>query len=347
MLVRAGAPLAPLTTLRLGGPARTLVTAYDEQEVVEAVRSAPGPVLVLGGGTNVVLPDDGFDGTVVRVAAHGIRAQREGDRVLVEAAAGEGWDAFVEMCVAERLVGVEALSGIPGYVGASPIQNVGAYGQDVAQTCVAVRVYDRSLDELVTLPAASCRFSYRHSVFKAEPDRWIVLAVTYALAEGDTGTPVRYAELAGELHVELGGRAPVDAVRDAVRVLRRRKGMVVDSADPDSRSAGSFFTNPLLDDAQLAAFHARLSPGQQAPEHREPDGRTKLSAAWLVEQAGFHKGWGDGPVGVSTKHALALVNRGDGRTADLLAVARTVRDGVRERFGVELVNEPVIVGATL
>lgn len=351
MLDRRDAPLAPLTTLRLGGPARRLLTAYDEDSLVAAVRDAEGPLLVLGGGSNLVLPDEGFAGTVVRVAVHGLSAAADGDRVLITAAAGEDWDAFVALCVADRLVGVEALSGIPGQVGASPVQNIGAYGQEVAQTIASVRAYDRTAGEVVVLSAADCGFTYRHSAFKAEPERWVVLAVTFSLAVGESSAPVGYAELARALGVEVGATAPLSDVRDAVLRLRRGKGMVLDAADPDTRSAGSFFTNPRLSAAEAEDLRdrvlARCGPDVTAPAWPDGDGRVKVSAAWLIERSGFGKGHFDGPVGISGKHTLALVHRGGGTTADLLRVARAVRDGVRDAFGVELVNEPVIVGGQL
>jgi UDP-N-acetylmuramate dehydrogenase len=354
VLERHDVPLAPLTTLRLGGPARVLVTAYDEAEVVFAVRRAEAagePLLVLGGGSNVVLPDEGFAGTVVRIAARGVAARRDGGRILVDASAGEDWDSLVALCVSERLVGVEALSGIPGTVGASPVQNIGAYGQELAQTVTQVRAYDRRAQEVVVLPAAECGFSYRHSAFKADPSRWVVLAVQLALQEGELSAPIAYAELARALDVEVGARVPMDEAREAVLRLRRGKGMVLDAADPDTRSAGSFFTNPLLDPRAAQALRERvarrLGPDERAPEWPGDDGRVKVSAAWLIERAGFAKGHGSGPVGISTKHTLALVNRGGGCTADLVAVAREVRDGVQQAFGVELVPEPVVVGGGL
>ena len=350
MLDRADVPLAPLTTLRLGGRARRLVTAYDEASVVEVVRRADDAgerLLVLGGGSNVVLPDEGVDGTVLRVAVHGLAASSQGERVLLTAAAGEEWESFVGLCVADRLVGVEALSGIPGLVGASVVQNIGAYGQDVSQTVVGVRAYDRTAREVVELTGEDCRFSYRHSAFKAEPDRWVVLAVTFDLGTGELSAPVGYAELARRLGVEVGERAPLSDVREAVLALRRGKGMVLDAADPDTRSAGSFFTNPLLTSDQAQALRERVTvrcgAAVQPPEWAEPDGRTKVSAAWLIERSGFGKGAFEGPVGISSKHTLALVNRGGGRTSDLLAVAGAIRDGVRDAFGVELVPEPVLV----
>ena len=351
MLVRTDAPLAPLTTLGIGGTARRLVTAYDEAEVVAAVREADAAgerVLVLGGGSNLVLPDGEVDGTVVRVLTHGLRGRRDGGRVLLEAAAGEDWDAFVALCVADGLVGVECLSGIPGLVGGTPVQNVGAYGQEVGQTITRVRAYDRAAREVVELSAADCRFTYRHSVLKGG-ERHVVLAVEFGLEEGPLSAPVRYGELARALGVEVGERAPLEQVRRTVLALRRGKGMVVDAADPDSRSAGSFFTNPLLDAEQVAALRSRAAArlGRDVPVHPEPDGRSKVSAAWLIEAAGFPKGWGEGPVGLSTKHTLALVNRGGATGEDLRRAARQVRDGVRDAFGVELVPEPVLLGGPL
>jgi UDP-N-acetylmuramate dehydrogenase len=263
---------------------------------------------------------------------------RDGESVLVEVAAGENWDALVALCVAEELAGIECLAGIPGLVGGTPVQNVGAYGQEVAHTVVSVRAYDRRTEEVVVL--TDLGFAYRWSHFKADPDRWVVLAVTYRLVPGPLSRPVRYAELARALGVPVDARAPVGEVREAVLRLRRGKGMVLDAGDPDTRSAGSFFTNPIVD-AQEAA---RLAP---APAFPEPDGRVKVSAAWLIEQAGFRRGAFDGPVGISGKHTLALVHRGGGTTGDLLRVARAVRDGVRDRFGVELMPEPVLVGTRL
>ena len=342
MLDRRDAALAPLTTLRLGGPARRLVTVYDEASLLQVL--AEGPALVLGGGSNVVLPDAGIDGTVVRLALHGTSARSCGDRVLMTVAAGEDWDVLVAHTVAEGLAGLEALAGIPGSVGASPVQNIGAYGQEVAAVVASVRAYDRRAGEVVELPAAACGFGYRTSMFKAEPDRWVVLSVTFSLTPGALSAPVAYAELARVLGVELGAPAPLAQVREAVLRLRKGKGMVVDPTDPDSRSVGSFFTNPRLTPEQFADLQQR-APG--VPSWAEADGRRKVPAAWLVEHAGFGKGAFPGPVGISSKHALALVHRGGGTTAELLAVARAIRDGVREAFGVELVNEPVLVGDVL
>ncbi|MGZ6827092.1 MAG: UDP-N-acetylmuramate dehydrogenase [Mycobacteriales bacterium] len=326
MQVLQDVPLAPLTTLRLGGPARTLLECTTADDLVEAVRTHPG-ALLLGGGSNVVLPDAGLD-EVVLVRTRGV----EGLTVQ----AGEDWDGLVARTLADGLVGLEALSGIPGTVGASPIQNIGAYGAEVAASIAAVRAWDTRAQAEVVLPAEACGFSYRHSAFKADPGRWVVLDVTFALARGTLSAPVRYAELAGVLGIALGDRAPAAEVREAVLQLRRGKGMVVDPADPDSVSAGSFFTNPLVDEAP-----------DGAPSWPDPSGRVKVSAAWLIERSGFGKGWGAGRAGLSGKHTLALVNRGGATTAELLEAARTVRDGVEARFGIRLVNEPVVVGGAL
>jgi UDP-N-acetylmuramate dehydrogenase len=317
--------LSELTTLRLGGPAGALVEARSDAELVEAARDA---ALVLAGGSNVVVADDGVPGTVVRVLTRGV--ERAGARLTV--AAGEDWDALVAMCVAEGLQGFECLSGIPGTVGATPIQNVGAYGQEVAETVESVRVLDRATGRVEDMSAAECGFVYRGSVFKYH-DRRVVLSVTFVLREGAMSGPLRYAELARALDVPIGGSAPLAEVRDAVLALRRRKGMVIDAADPDSVSAGSFFTNPVLETAPAGA-----------PAWPEPDGRVKTSAAWLIEQAGFHRGYGNGRIGISSKHTLALVNRGGGTTEELMALAREIAGGVRDRFGIELHPEPVLVG---
>ena len=345
--------LRDLTTLRLGGPAGRLVEAADEDAVVAAVLSADRagePLLVLAGGSNVVVADAGFPGTVLRIATRGIARRDEPDgRVVVEVQAGEPWDPLVARCVAGGLAGVECLSGIPGSVGATPIQNVGAYGQEVSETIVFVRVLDRTSGEVHELDAAACGFTYRSSAFKRTPGRWVVLAVTFALERSNLSAPIRYAELARTLGVELCDRAPLADVRAAVLALRRAKGMVIDPGDPDSVSAGSFFTNPILDAGEFAALEQRvaerLGDGAAPPAFPEADGRVKTSAAWLIERAGFHRGHGDPHgIAISDKHTLALTNRGAGTTAELVALAREIAGGVRERFGVELVPEPVFVG---
>ena len=338
--------LAGRTTLRLGGPADALVEATSEEELVAAVRDADEagrPVLVLGGGSNLVVADDGFPGVVVAVATRGIDVASDlCGGAYVTVAAGEEWDGLVARAVDEGWIGVEALSGIPGRVGATPIQNVGAYGQEVSDTVAQVRAWDRRAAAVRTFFPDGCRFGYRTSLFKEEPGRYVVLSVTFQLRLGDLGAPVRYAELADALGVQPGARAASRDVREAVLALRRRKGMVLDAADQDTWSAGSFFTNPVLDPADVP---------QGAPRWPLPDGRVKTSAAWLIDKAGFGKGYGldrvPATVGLSTKHTLALTNRGGATTAELLALAAEIRDGVRNRFGVTLVNEPVLVGCSL
>ena len=322
--------LAPLTTLHLGGPAEQLVEAHSEDELVAAVRS--GPALVLAGGSNVVIADAGVPGTVVLVRTRGI--ERDGTQLVVQA--GEPWDDVVAYCVAEGLQGFECLSGIPGSTGATPIQNVGAYGQDVSETVEWVRVYDRETDRVDVLDATACGFGYRSSALKYR-DRWTVLAVAFRLRADPLSGPLRYGELMRTLNAE---RAPLADVRAAVLGLRRGKGMVIDPGDPDSVSAGSFFTNPILEAAAFAAL-----PGTP-PAFPEPDGRVKTSAAWLIEHAGFTRGYGNGHARISTKHTLALVNRGEATTAELMALAREIAGGVRDAFGVALVPEPVLVGHT-
>ncbi|MBX6383233.1 MAG: UDP-N-acetylmuramate dehydrogenase [Microbispora sp.] len=344
----AGVPLAPYTTLRTGGPARAFTRAETQDELIAVVAEADRagePVLVLGGGSNLVVSDDGFDGLVVRVATRGVDVTAEDGRVLVTVQAGEDWDALVARCVAERWSGIECLSGIPGLVGSTPIQNVGAYGQEVAQIIAGVRVYDRTTGQVGELTAAECGFAYRDSAFKHDPGRHVVLAVTYALERSPLSGPVAYRELAARLGVEIGERVPLTDAREAVLELRRGKGMVLDPGDPDTRSAGSFFTNPVLGPDEAAALASR-APGH--PRFDMPGGMVKVPAAWLIEQAGFPKGYEKGRARISTKHTLALTNpSGEARTDELLALAREVRDGVHEKFGVWLVNEPVLVGVSL
>nr|WP_202885002.1 UDP-N-acetylmuramate dehydrogenase [Actinopolymorpha cephalotaxi] len=343
---RTNVPLAELTTLRLGGPAKRLVEVDDEAALLETVRAADAtgePLLVLGGGSNVVVADEGFPGTVLHVCTRGVRVESQDacGGAVVRVAAGESWDGLVARAVAEGWVGVEALSGIPGLVGAAPIQNVGAYSQEVAQTLAQVRVWDREDAAVRTFAAQECGFGYRASRFKRSPQRYVVLEVAFQFRLGELGAPVQYAELARTLGVEAGTRAPSADVRAAVLRLRAGKGMVLDAADHDTWSAGSFFTNPVIP-AEAAAGLPAL-----APRFPAGDGQVKTSAAWLIEHAGFGKGYGTGPARLSSKHTLALTNTGSASTADLLALAREIRSGVLGRFGVDLVNEPVLVGCEL
>jgi UDP-N-acetylmuramate dehydrogenase len=352
-------PLAPLTTLELGGRARYLLEARDDATVVEGARWATErrlPLLVLGGGSNLIVPDAGFDGLVIKMASRGIDFEADGTSPsslssslsILRAQAGEPWDALVAETVRRGLAGLECLSGIPGLAGATPIQNVGAYGQEVAETIRSVRALDRRTFEIVELPPDRCAFAYRDSAFKKTPDRWIVLGVTFALRPGGPAT-VRYDEL--ERALAAGGLAApsLDDVRRQVLRLRRGKSMVLDPDDPNRRSVGSFFTNPIVDATVADRLVDRLVAEGVArdraavPRFAAGPDRVKLSAAWLIERAGITKGLRDGAVGVSSRHALALVHHGGGTTAELLALARRVRDAVAARFGIDLSPEPVIV----
>ena len=357
MREQLGVPLSGLTTMRVGGPAARLVTAETTDEVVDAVREiddAEEPLLLLAGGSNLVVSDEGFPGTVVRIASRGIAVESADacGGVMVRVAAGEPWDDLVARAVDEGWAGIEALSGIPGLTGATPVQNVGAYGQDVSQTIAQVRTWDRQTQAVRTFANADCGFVYRHSTFKGT-DRYVVLDVLFQFERADLARPVAYADLARGLGVRVGTRVPLADAREAVLEQRRRRGMVLDASDHDTWSCGSFFTNPIMSAEQFDAFAERAAErlGPDAPpppRFAEPDGRVKTSAAWLIEKAGFGKGYGlPARAALSTKHTLAITNRGNATAADVASLARTVRDGVREAFGVTLVNEPVFVGHEL
>jgi len=349
--------LSGLTTMRVGGPAARLVTVETTDELVDAVREvddADEPLLVVSGGSNLVVADEGFPGTVVLIATSGVTVESADlcGGVMVRVAAGEGWDELVARAVAEGWSGIEALSGIPGCTGATPVQNVGAYGQEVAQTIASVRTWDRHEQRVRTFSNLDCAFTYRHSIFKSH-SRFVVLDVLFQLIPGDLSQPIGYADLARQLGVATGDRVPLAVARDAVLQQRRNRGMVIDADDPDTWSCGSFFTNPILSVSQFADLEARaaqrLGPdGPVPPRFADPDGNVKTSAAWLIDQAGFGKGYGlPGPAALSTKHTLAITNRGGAKAADVAALAREIRDGVRAAFGVSLVNEPVFVGHSL
>jgi UDP-N-acetylmuramate dehydrogenase len=340
--------LAGYTTLGLGGPARSFVTVSATDQLVEAVRAADAagePVLLLGGGSNLVISDGGFPGTVIHVRTCGVSYDDDDGHVIVTAAAGEDWDDVVAATVAEGLAGLECLSGIPGRVGATPIQNVGAYGQEVAEVITGVRVFDRRCGETSIIPNERCCFSYRTSLFKGG-DRYVVTGAAFRLSRENLSRPVRYAELASELGVEMGERVSVADARSAVLKIRARKGMLLNPGDPDSRSAGSFFTNPVLGAEQFARLEASVAG--PVPWFDAGQGHVKVPAAWLIEHAGFGRGHGaPGRARISSKHTLALVNAGGATTADLLALAREIRAGVRAAFGVTLAPEPILVGVTL
>jgi UDP-N-acetylmuramate dehydrogenase len=342
VLTRTDEPLSRWTTLRLGGPAAQFVEVTTRHELYDVVRLADASgeqVLVMGGGSNLVVADAGFEGTVVRVATAGVTVTSGDDSaVLVTVEAGEGWDALVARAVEEGWRGVEALSGIPGTVGAVPIQNVGAYGQEVAETVAEVHVFDRLEGSVRTLEPGECGFGYRTSTFKRDPGRFVVGSVTFRLLLGSLGSAVRYSELARRLGVEVGSQAAACDVRRAVLELRRSKGMVLDADDHDTWSVGSFFTNPFVDAAVLPAG---------APAYPQPDGSVKTSAAWLIDRAGLGKGYGTSRVRLSSKHSLALTNRGSATTADLLELAAEVRDRVVATFGIVLEPEPTLVNCSL
>jgi UDP-N-acetylmuramate dehydrogenase len=352
------ADLAPHTTLRLGGPAGRLVVASTQDEILQIVRDgerAGVPPLVLAGGSNVVVADEGVPGAVLLLRTAGIRPEPAGEgEVLVTVEAGQDWDEVVAWAVAEGLVGIECLSGVPGSAGATPIQNVGAYGQEVAETIASVRVLDRAFPagrgDVCDMSPAACRFAYRSSVFRHN-DRYIVLAVTLRLRRGSMSAPIRYAELARALGVAVGASVPLAQARSAVLALRAGKGMVLDPSDPDTYSVGSFFVNPVLDPPAYAALRDRsvATIGEEPASWPADGGHVKVSAAWLIERAGFVKGYaGSHPgVAISTKHTLALTNRGAGTAAALIGLAREIRDGVAKAFDVDLHPEPVLVGCAL
>jgi UDP-N-acetylmuramate dehydrogenase len=351
VLLLENIPLAPLTTIKIGGPARYFVEAANAGEVHEAVtfaRSRDMPLFVLGGGSNLLVADAGWPGLVLKIAIQGIN-QRSGHdeegKILFDAGAGESWDKFVSHAVMARCAGVECLSGIPGSVGGTPVQNVGAYGQEVAETITSVQVLDLKDNQVRELCPEACEFSYRASIFNTtERGRFIVLRVTYALTPG--GSPrIAYADL--QRHFE-GREAPPNLAetREAVRHIRARKGMLITPGDPDCQSAGSFFKNPILSEEQHEDLKERAAArGLTVPSYPALETRKKVSAAWLVECSGFAKGFGFGRVGISTRHALAIINRGGATAADVLALKEQIQHRVEEIWGVHLEPEPVMVGA--
>ncbi|HVR20593.1 MAG TPA: UDP-N-acetylmuramate dehydrogenase [Polyangiaceae bacterium] len=344
MRPRESVELAPLTTLGIGGVARFFFDAPDVASVRAALSWAKGrgtPTRILGGGSNVVVSDDGFDGLVLRTAIRGCVFRDAEQSVELTVHAGEPWDDVVRASVARGLQGLECLSGIPGWAGATPIQNVGAYGQEVAECIERVDVLDRSTLEPLSLAASECRFAYRDSRFKSDdPERFVVLAVHFRLRRG-AAPSVRYAELARHLAEGGAERPTLLDVREAVLLLRGKKSMLYDTSDENGRSCGSFFTNPVVT-AETAEGIEKLSEDRSMPRYPQPDGRVKLAAGWLIERAGFAKGHRQGPVGLSTKHALAIVCHDGARATDVLGLAETIRAGVRSRFGVTLVLEPVV-----
>ncbi|QSB06910.1 UDP-N-acetylmuramate dehydrogenase [Natronoglycomyces albus] len=336
--------LAEYATLRLGGPAKRLITVTTSHDAITALRSASEAgerPFVLAGGSNVIISDAGWPSTVILLRNQGVTVlDSSAEYVTVRVAAGHNWDAFVQWAISEGLSGVECLSGIPGSAGATPIQNVGAYGQQTCDTLLSATVYDRMSRRVVEYDQAACRFGYRTSVFKRN-DRYLVTDVTFRLYRSPNSQPIRYAETARKLGVDVGDTVPLAEARASVLDSRRSKGMVLDDADPDTYSVGSFFVNPVITSDEFEALQKRVAT---EPPHWPADGDIKVSAAWLIGQAGFEKGYRRGNVGISTKHTLALTNRGGGTTSELMALAEEVATGVEEKLGIRLHPEPVTVG---
>ncbi len=337
------ADLNQYTSLRVGGPAKNFVSVATEDEIIAAIEAAgDAPILILGGGSNVLISDQGFDGTVIHIANN--QAQSEVDAcsgATLTIGAGENWDEFVAATIARGFAGLETLSGIPGTVGAAPIQNIGAYGHEVSEFITRVRTYDRVAKAVKTFTNSECEFEYRNSIFKRTPGRYIVLSVQFQIRRGEISTPITYAELAQKLGIEVGQKAPVVDVRDAVLELRGAKGMLLDADDHDSWSAGSFFTNPII----TAEVASSLPAG--APQWPLDDGRVKTSAAWLIENSGIAKGRSLGGARVSSKHVLALTNSGSATAEEIAQLAREVRASVLEKFGITLEPEVNLIGITL
>lgn len=331
------------TSLRVGGPAKSIINVSTEDEIIAAIEAAgDSPILIIGGGSNVLVSDQGFDGTVIHIANN--QAESEVDAcsgATLTIGAGENWDEFVRTTISRGFAGLETLSGIPGTVGAAPIQNIGAYGHEVSEFITRVRTYDREAKAVKTFTNSECEFEYRNSIFKRTPGRYIVLSVQFQIRRGETSTPITYAELAKKLGIEVGEKAPVVDVRTAVMELRAAKGMLLNPDDKDSWSAGSFFTNPIIS-VEIASA---LPEG--APKWPLTDGRVKTSAAWLIEHSGIDKGHTHGGARVSSKHVLALTNSGNATASELVELAREVRTAVQAKFGITLEPEVNLVGLTL
>lgn len=337
------ADLRDYTSLRVGGPAKNFVEVRTEAQIIEAIEAAGDtPVLIIGGGTNILVSDSGFEGTVIRISNNSLEAEVDAcSGATLVIGAGENWEKFVETTINRGFAGLETLSGIPGTVGAAPIQNIGAYGHEVSEFITRVRTYDRKEKALKTFTNSECQFGYRNSLFKATPGRYVVLDVGFQLRVGEDTTPILYGELAKKLGLEVGDKSTVIATRKAVLELRQAKGMLLLPQDRDSWSAGSFFTNPIIT-ADLAAM---LPEG--APKWLLDDGRVKTSAAWLIENSGIHKGDAHGGAKVSSKHVLALTNAGNATAQDIAELANIARKSVKDKFGITLEAEVNLVGLSL
>jgi UDP-N-acetylmuramate dehydrogenase len=332
--------LSKYTSLRVGGPATKIVQVSTEAQIIAAIEEAGDtPILIMGGGTNVLIADKGFDGTVIRISNNSVQSEVDAcSGATLTIGAGEDWDVFVQTTINSGFAGLETLSGIPGTVGAAPIQNIGAYGHEVSEFITRVRTYDRELKEIYTFTNSQCEFTYRNSYFKAHPGRYVVLDVQFQLRIGEFSDPITYLELSKKLGIEPGDKASVVATRAAVLELRASKGMLLSPDDHDSWSAGSFFTNPIISQQAADALP------DAAPKWPLNDGRVKISAAWLIENAGMHKGDEVGGARISTKHVLALTNSGDATAADIAELAKRARDHVKEVFGITLEAEVNLIG---
>jgi UDP-N-acetylmuramate dehydrogenase len=337
------ADLRDYTSLRVGGPAEKFVEVGTEAQIIAAIEAAgDSPILIIGGGTNILVADSGFEGTVIRITSHSMQAEIDAcSGATLTIGAGENWDEFVSTSITRGFAGLETLSGIPGSVGAAPIQNIGAYGHEVSEFITRVRTYDRQAKALKTFTNSECEFSYRNSHFKVHPGRYVILDVQFNLRIGEVSTAITYAELAKKLGIEVGEKAPVDVTRKAVLELRAAKGMLLNPSDRDSWSAGSFFTNPIV----TKEIAAQLPEG--APQWPTADGMVKTSAAWLIEHSGVHKGDSHGGARVSTKHVLALTNAGNATATDIAELAKSAQKSVFEKFGITLEAEVNLIGITL
>jgi len=345
MQFREQVPLAPYTTFQIGGPARWFAEAASEDDIVAGIAFAGEhrlPLFILGGGSNLLVSDAGFSGLVLRVALTGMASTHKNGQFMVSAAAGEDWDGLVAYAVAANAAGVECLSGIPGTVGGTPVQNVGAYGQEVSQTIVTVRAFDRKTLRFIDLAASDCGFSYRRSIFNStERERYVVTRVDYALRK-DGPASVVYADLARHFADRSGAAPTLAEVREAVRSIRAQKGMLLVSGDADCRSAGSFFKNPVVQVTVLDALAQDLGIEKRSiPAYPAQDGEVKLSAAWLIERAGYQKGFVLGNAGISSRHTLALINRGGASAAEVVTLRDKLTDTIASRFGIRLEPEPV------
>jgi UDP-N-acetylmuramate dehydrogenase len=334
--------LSKYTSLRVGGPAKKIVHVSTEAEIIAAIEESEGsPILIMGGGTNVLIADSGFDGTVIHISNDSIQEEMDAcSGATLTIGAGQNWDDFVQTTIDRGLAGLETLSGIPGTVGAAPIQNIGAYGHEVSEFITRVRTYDRKEKQVKTFTNSQCEFSYRSSHFKEHPGRYVILDVAFQIRQGEISDPVTYVELSKKLGIEPGEKASVVSVRSAVLELRASKGMLI-SEDPDSWSAGSFFTNPII--SQQAAD----SLPNATPKWPLNDGRVKISAAWLIENSGMQKGDAIGGARISTKHVLALTNSGSATASDIAALAKKARDHVKEKFGITLIAEVNLIGVEI